>query len=83
MWQEAIIVLDLSLKSDVTDKLQKGFYFMWTYLSLRFCKQLKMKSPAHSKKGWKKRPSLKEGKKKIEDMLVLMKSEHPLRWRIW
>ena len=40
------------------------FFFMWTYLSLRFCKQLKMKSPAHSKKVGKKDPLSKKVRKK-------------------
>ena len=64
MWYEAIIVLDLSLKRDFYDSLQKRFFFMWTYLSLRFCKLLKIKSPVHSEKVGKKDPLSKKVRKK-------------------
>ena len=55
MWYEAIQVLDLQLKSEHYDSLQQRFFFMWTYMSTRFSKLLKIKSPAPSKKVEKKR----------------------------
>ena len=46
----------LSVKKDVSDKYQQRFFFMWTFLSLRYGKQLRMKSPAHPKKRRRKDP---------------------------
>ena len=62
-WQDAIEVLDLSLKSDVSDKYQQRFFFVWTSLSLRYGKQLRMKSPAHPKKREQKDPLSKKVRK--------------------
>ena len=63
VWQDAIEVLDLSLKSDVSNKYQQRFFFMWTFLSLSYGKQLRMKSPAHPKKREQKDPLSKKVRK--------------------